>query len=60
FTSGVSHCLNGTGVGGGFSCQGYTVYSRNDLASNDFRLGLRWMIGEAPAYPPEAPLVRKY
>ena len=66
FTSGASHCLNGTGTGGGFSagaCGGssYVVYSKNDLASNDFRIGLRWMIGEEPAYPPpEAPLVRKY
>ncbi len=59
FTSGVSHCLNGSGLGTGFSCQGYTVYSKNDLASNDLRIGLRWMIGEAsPA--PVAPLVRKY
>jgi opacity protein-like surface antigen len=58
-TTGSSHCLNGVG---GFGCSGgaYTVYSTNTLASNDFRLGLRWMIGEAPAYPPEAPLVRKY
>jgi len=58
FTSGVSHCLNGTGTGTGFSCQGYTVYSKNELASNDLRIGLRWMIGENAPAP--APLVRKY
>ena len=59
FTSGISHCLNGTGGGSGFSCQGYTVYSKNELASNDFRIGLRWMLGgEAP--PPPQPLVRRY
>jgi opacity protein-like surface antigen len=65
FTSGSSSCLStapigiGTAACGGGS--GNVVYSRNDLASNDFRLGLRWMIGEEAAYPPpEAPLVRKY
>ena len=30
----------------------------NTLASNDFRLGLIWMLPEAA--PPPAPLVRKY
>jgi opacity protein-like surface antigen len=57
FTTGTSNCLNGTG---GFTCSGgsYTVYSTRTLASNDFRLGLIWMIGETPQ--PEAPLVRKY
>ena len=59
FTSGVSHCLNGTGGGSGFNCQGYTVYSKNELASNDVRIGLRWMLDTgAPTAP--APLVRKY
>ena len=60
FGSGISHCLNGTGTGTGFSCQGYSVASTNDLASNDFRIGLRWMIGEANYAPPPQPLVRKY
>jgi len=56
YTSGASHCL-GT-CGGGVA--NYVV-SKNDLAYNDFRIGLRWMIGEeAYAPPPEAPLVRKY
>ncbi|MGD0564933.1 MAG: opacity family porin [Roseiarcus sp.] len=61
FTSGSSHCLT-LGPPPGFGCgTSYTVYSKNDLASNDFRIGLRWMIGEEPTYaPPEAPLVRKY
>jgi opacity protein-like surface antigen len=59
FTSGSAHCLNGTGGGGGFSCQTYTVYSKNELASNDVRIGLRWMLDTgAPAAP--APLVRRY
>jgi opacity protein-like surface antigen len=58
FTSGVAHCLS-PGSPGGFSCQSYTVYSKNELASNDLRIGLRWMIDtEAPSAP--APLVRKY
>jgi len=65
FTSGTSHCFNGTGQGGGFSpanCggSGYTLASTTNLASSDFRLGLRWMLGEAtPAYAPP-PIVRKY
>ncbi len=66
FTSGASRCLStfpigiGTAACGGGS--GNVLYSRNSLASNDFRLGLRWMIGEepGPTLPPEAPLVRKY
>lgn len=58
FTSGTAHCLNGTGGGSGFSCQAYTIYSKNELTSNDFRIGLRWMIGDASV--PQAPLVRKY
>jgi opacity protein-like surface antigen len=61
FGSGASNCLNGTGAGTGFACAVNYVSSKNDLASNDFRLGLRWMIGEEQAYaPPPAPLVRKY
>jgi opacity protein-like surface antigen len=62
YTSGGSHCLNGTGTGGGFgACGGGVtnyVLSKNDLAYNDFRIGLRWMIGEET--PPPPPLVRKY
>ena len=54
FTSGASHCL-GT-CGGGVA--NYVV-SKNDLAYNDFRIGLRWMIGEE-SYAPPQPLVRKY
>ena len=63
FTSGSSHCLSTTTLGfssGACGGSSYVVYSKNDLASNDFRIGLRWMIGEAPAYAPEAPLVRRY
>ncbi len=54
YTSGASHCL-GT-CGGGVA--NYVV-SKNDLAYNDFRIGLRWMIGEE-SYAPPQPLVRKY
>ncbi|THD47174.1 MAG: porin family protein [Bradyrhizobium sp.] len=57
FTSGVSHCLS-PGSPSGFSCQGYTVYSKSELASNDLRIGLRWMLDTQA--PPPAPLVRKY
>ena len=68
FTSGASHCFNGTGQGGGFSVancggSGYTLASTNNLSSSDFRLGLRWMLGDstpAPSYAAPAPLVRKY
>ena len=66
FTTGGSNCLNGTGAGGGFgnvNCSGgvaNVVSSRGTLASNDVRIGLRWLIGETPAPQPEAPLVRKY
>jgi opacity protein-like surface antigen len=67
FTSGSSHCFNGTAQNGGFSAancggSGYTIASTSNLASSDFLLGLRWMIGDAtPVYaPPPAPLVRKY
>jgi len=61
-TTGKSNCLNGVG---GFSvgyCNGGVanyVSSRNDLAYNDFRIGLRWMIGEE-SYASPQPLVRKY
>jgi opacity protein-like surface antigen len=63
FTSGSSHCLT-VGPPPGFSagaCGGssYVVYAKNDLASNDFRIGLRWMIGEETP-PAQLPLVRKY
>jgi opacity protein-like surface antigen len=65
FESGASHCFNGTAAGGGFSvanCGGssYTL-STKDMASSDFRLGLRWAFSDTPVYAPEpAPLVRKY
>ena len=49
-------CTSGPGFSAGF-CGGssYAVYSKNDLASNDFRIGLRWMIGEAATPPPPKP-----
>ena len=64
--SGGSNCANGTGAGNGFgsNCGGGVtnfVSSRTELASNDFRIGLRWMLGDTYAPPPpEAPLVRRY
>ncbi len=64
FKSGRSQCLSGNiPVGGGsFSCGGnsYQLTSSN-LASNDFRIGLRYYL-DAPSAPPvyDAPLVRKY
>jgi opacity protein-like surface antigen len=62
FSTGTLHCL-AVGATTGFDIAncggGYAISSKNDLASNDFRIGLRWMIGEEPSYAP-APLVRKY
>lgn len=65
FTSGGSNCFNGTGANGGFSaanCGGSANrLSTGNLSAQDFRIGLRWMFGEAPSYaPPPEPLVRKY
>jgi opacity protein-like surface antigen len=66
-SSGASNCTNGTGAGNGFSianCGGSNNYVRStgQLASNDFRIGLRWMLGDnySPPPPEPAPLVRKY
>ena len=64
--SGDSHCFSGTPANGGFStasCGGapYQLSSSNRLASNDFHIGLRYMLGEAPVYAaPQGPIVRKY
>jgi opacity protein-like surface antigen len=54
YSSGGSNCLGTCGGG----VPNYVV-SKNDLAYNDFRIGLRWMIGEETPPPPQ-PLVRKY
>jgi opacity protein-like surface antigen len=60
-TTGGSHCLAGT-LGGVFSAQNCnggvvnTISSHNTLASNDFRLGLIWILGE----PVAAPIVTRY
>jgi opacity protein-like surface antigen len=63
FTSGSMHCLNadGTFLTGGASngCEP-GIQSKHDVAYNDFRIGLRWMIGEESYAPPQMPLVRKY
>jgi len=62
-TSGGSNCANGVGFGSNGCGGGVTnfVSSTNTLASNDFRIGFRWMIGDNyVAPPPEAPLVRRY
>ncbi|HEY4925832.1 MAG TPA: porin family protein [Roseiarcus sp.] len=64
--SGVSHCFNGTGAGGGFSVancggSGNFLSTNRELYSQDFRLGLRWAFADVPTYEPEPqPLVRKY
>jgi len=53
-------CLNGTGGGfNGGTCES-PIQSKHDVAYNDFRIGLRWMIGEASYAPQQMPLVRKY
>ena len=66
-TSGGSNCANGNGLGGGFgngACGGGVsnrIYSTSNLSSSDFRLGLLWSLGDAPAPAPMSmPLVRKY
>jgi opacity protein-like surface antigen len=60
--TGPSNCLNGTGAGGGFSsanCGGSShVITTNQLASSDFRIGLRWLINDVPYAP--APVVTRY
>ena len=62
FESGPMACLNGAG---GFytlpnpNCEP-GIKSKRDVAYNDFRIGLRWMIGEANYAPQQMPLVRKY
>lgn len=53
-TTGGSNCLAGNngGVFSAANCSGGApnyISSRNKLASNDFRLGLIYMLGEAPA-----------
>jgi opacity protein-like surface antigen len=58
YATGTENCLT-AGSATLNSCNGYTLHSRNELASNDFRIGLRWMIGEE-SYAPPPPLVRKY
>ncbi|MGD0763798.1 MAG: outer membrane beta-barrel protein [Roseiarcus sp.] len=61
FGSGQMNCLNGTGAGSGFGCSESPIVSKRDVAFNDFRIGLRWMIGDEQPYAPSpAPLVRKY
>lgn len=61
--TGGSHCLAGAG-GGTFSAQNCNggvsnhLYSGNTLASNDFRIGLIWLLGAPP--PPPAPIVTRY
>ena len=56
YVSGASHCFNGTGASGGFSpanCGGSANYlSTANLASQDFRVGLRWTFVDTPAYSP--------
>jgi opacity protein-like surface antigen len=61
--SGTSNCSNGAGGFSAAQCGGggYTISTRNDLYSQDVRLGLRWAFTDVPTYEPEPqPLVRKY
>ncbi|HLW91910.1 MAG TPA: outer membrane beta-barrel protein [Roseiarcus sp.] len=62
--TGPSHCFNGTGAGGGFSivnCGGAAfVGQTNRLASQDFRLGLRWLFSDAPTYASAGPIAARY
>jgi len=62
FSSGQMHCLSGTGFITGGPANGCEagIESKRDVAYNDFRIGLRWMIGEASYAPQQMPLVRKY
>ena len=61
--TGGSHCLAGA-TGGTFSAQNCRagvsnhLSSRNTLASNDFRIGLIWLMAAPP--PPPAPVVTRY
>src|ERR1700722_19871200 len=62
--TGPSNCFNGTGTGGGFSivnCGGAAfVGQTNRLASQDLRLGLRWLINGTPTYASQAPIAARY
>jgi opacity protein-like surface antigen len=61
--TGASTCLNGTGAGGGLSsaaCGGAFVGQTNRLASQDLRLGLRWMFSDTPNYGSPGPVAAKY
>ncbi len=58
-STGGSHCLAGAALSAR-SCNGgvmNTISSRNELASNDIRLGLIWTLGE-PAIAPAAIVTR--
>ncbi len=63
--TGGSNCLAGN-IGGTFNLANCTggvpnyISSRNMLASNDFRLGLIYTLGETPPPPPPAPIVTRY
>ena len=67
FKSGVSHCIGGNSTAGSmpqaFNCGGnsFNIASRS-LASNDFRIGLRYYLDSTPPAPApmDAPIVRKY
>jgi opacity protein-like surface antigen len=58
-SSGIVHCICG---------QTFAGFKVKELTSNEFRIGMRWILGEvaapiypAPEYPPpQQPIVRKY
>jgi len=62
--TGPAACFNGTGANGGFDtahCGGAAfVGQTNRLASNDVRLGLRWLINDMPTYAPSGPTFARY
>jgi len=62
FKSGGSNCLSGSGTGSFAlnNCNGgvQNVITSARLGSNDFRLGFRYLIGDAAPAP--GPIVRKY
>jgi opacity protein-like surface antigen len=64
FKSGQQQCFNANGSIGGAGCIFTTQTQR--LGSHDIRLGMRWMLNEAPAAPAQftaveqPPIVRKF
>ncbi len=64
FKTGATNCLTGGGAAafGNANCSGgvanYLTSGR--MASNDFRIGFRYLIGDAGPAAPTGPIIRKY